>query len=87
MARQLSAATGFFLLLAAGASSSTAASFKLPKRPRQRVRSPPAVDPFPATAPYVYSIGDDRIDKYLPCYNFGYEALREVEGESSSVLG
>jgi len=84
----LSAAMGLFLLLAAGASSSTVseASFKLPKRPRQRVRSPPAVDPVPATAPYIYSIGDDRIDKYLPCYNFGYEALREVEGTGPGAL-
>ena len=54
-------------------------SYRLPKRPVQSVKSP-LPPPFAATVePYLYSIGEPRIDLYLPTRSIGYTALNATE--------
>ena len=43
-------------------------TYKLPRRPVQRVKSPAPSDPLSPQQPYLYSIGDPRIDNFLPTY-------------------
>ena len=43
-------------------------TYKLLRKPIQRIKSTPLADAPPAQEPYAYSIGDPRLDYYLPTY-------------------
>ena len=74
------------LLLLEGATALPSSSppktptYKLPRQPVQRVKSLPVTDPLTPIEPYLYSIGDPRIDLYLPTNALAVtEAVRQIE--------
>lgn len=54
-------------------------SYRLSKRPVQSVKSPPPPSFQAPVEPYLYSIGDPRIDLYLPTYRIGTTFLDVVD--------